>query len=103
MEDGVITVTVKVWSWLSAMFGIETTGARVLQVEVPEGTTLLDLLRQLGATYPKFGSVMFDAQGEPSDQVSVVVNDRLPELGEGLATRLRDGDRVALVQAYAGG
>lgn len=46
---------------------------------------------------------MFGASGEPSDQVSVVVNNRLPELLDGFATRLHDGDRVILVQAYAGG
>ena len=98
-----VTVTVRVWSILSASFGIETARARVLEVEVPEGATILDLLKQLGAEYPRFGRVMFDAAGEPSDQVSVVLNDRLPELLNGLATRLRAGDRVSLVQAYAGG
>jgi molybdopterin converting factor small subunit len=99
----VLTVTVRVWSWLSGTFGLETTGARTLEVQAPEGATILDLLRQLGAEYPRFGSIMFEADGEPSDQVSVVLNDRLPEIGEGLATRLRAGDRVTLVQAYAGG
>jgi len=99
----VIAVTVKVWSILSAAFGLETSGARTLEIEVPEGATLLDLLRQLAAEYPGFASVMFDPSGEPSDQVSVVLNDRLPELGLGLDTPLRAGDRVTLVQAYAGG
>jgi molybdopterin converting factor small subunit len=103
LEEPVVTVTVRVWSWLSATFGLETTGSRTLEIQVPEGATILDLLKQLGEQYPRFGSVMFEADGEPSDQVSVVLNDRLPELGEGLETRLRAGDRVTLVQAYAGG
>lgn len=40
---------------------------------------------------------------EPSGQVSVVVNGRLPELLDGYQTKLHDKDRVILVQAYAGG
>ena len=70
-------VSVRVWPTLTALFGAETIRSRALEVEV--------------------------ADGAPTEQVSVVVNDRLPELLDGLATRLRDGDRVMLVQAYAGG
>jgi len=40
---------------------------------------------------------------EPSGRVSVVINDRLPELLEGYETRLHDGDRIIIVQAYTGG
>lgn len=96
-------VRVRVWASLSGLFGPQTTRTSALEVEVADDSTLLDLLRSLGATYPRFGAVMFGASGEPSDQVSVVVNNRLPELLDGFATRLRDGDRVILVQAYAGG
>ena len=40
---------------------------------------------------------------EPSGRVSVVINDRLPELLEGYETRLGEGDRIIVVQAYMGG
>ena len=96
-------VSVRVWPTLTALFGAETIRSRALEVEVADGETLLDLLRHLAAAHPAFGAVMFTADGAPTEQVSVVVNDRLPELLDGLATRLRDGDRVMLVQAYAGG
>ena len=97
-------LTVKIWSSLSGLFGPEITRSRTLEVEVPTGATLLDLLRQLGDRYPAFGRVMFDpVSGEPGDEVAVVVNDRLPELLAGYATPLAEGDRVTLVQAYAGG
>lgn len=97
------TVSVRIWPTLSALFGRETIRSRSLVVAVADGATLLDLLRGLAAEHPAFGAVMFDADGTPTDQVSVVLNDRLPELLDGLATRLSDGDRVMLVQAYAGG
>ena len=93
----------RVWPTLTALFGPESTRSRALEVEVADGATLLDLLRSLGTSHPAFGAVMFGANGAPSDQVSVVLNERLPELADGLATRLHDGDRVTLVQAYAGG
>jgi molybdopterin converting factor small subunit len=96
-------VSVRIWASLGGLFGQQTTSKRVLEVEVGDGSTLLDLLRSLGDAYPRFGGVMFDPSGEPSDQISVVLNDRLPELLDGLGTALHDGDRVILVQAYAGG
>lgn len=96
-------VSVRVWPSLTALFGAETIRSRALEVEVADGATLLDLVQRLAAAHPAFGALMFDAEGAPTDQVSIVLNDRLPELLDGLATRLRDGDRVILVQAYAGG
>ena len=98
------TVTVKAWVSLSHLFGGEATRQRSVEVEIPDGTTLLAVLRLLAERYPSFGSVMFEAEtDEPSDQVTVVVNDQLPEVLEGYETRLHSGDRIILVQAYAGG
>ncbi len=102
-------VTVRVWASLSALFGEPQTRTRSIEVEVAEAETVETLLRRLAARYPRFGPVAFDpgpdgpGTGPPSDQVTVVVNDSLPELLDGYSTRLRDGDRVVLVQAYAGG
>lgn len=97
-------MTVEVWSSLSHLFGAERARRRSLQVEVEEGTTLEGLLRKLAQENPRFAEVMYKPDtSEPSGQVSVVVNDRLPELLDGYETRLRDGDRIILVQAYAGG
>lgn len=98
------TVTVKVWSSLSQYFGEERTVSRLIELQIEDGMTLEAFLRRLGERYPKFGALMFDpATGEPSDQVSVVVNGSLPELAEGYQMKLHDDDQVALVQAYAGG
>lgn len=97
-------MTVEVWSSLSHLFGAERARRRSLQVEVEEGTTLAGLLRKLAQENPRFAEVMYKPDtSEPSGQVSVVVNDRLPELLDGYETRLHDGDRIILVQAYAGG
>jgi molybdopterin converting factor small subunit len=97
-------VNVRIWASLSQLFAEEQVMPRFLDVEIEEGVSLEAFLRKLGADYPRFGAVMFEpSTGEPSDQVSVLVNDRLPDLLDGFQTRLRDADRVSLVQAYAGG
>jgi molybdopterin converting factor small subunit len=97
-------VSVRVWASLTHLFATEQVTPRSIEVEIVEGMTLLDFLRELAADYPRFGAVMFEPEtGEPSTQVSVLVNDRLPDLLAGFETRLRDADRVSLVQAYAGG
>jgi hypothetical protein len=61
-------------------------------------------LRKLAADNPRFGRVAYDPRtNEPSRQVLVLLNDRLPELLNGYDTQLHEGDRITLVQAYAGG
>ncbi len=102
------TITVEIWSSISHLFGEERppeSGRKLyLQESLPEDGTLFDLLRQLAADNPRFGRMMFDPKtGNPTDLVQIVVNDRLPELLQGYDTVLKDGDRVTLVQAYAGG
>jgi len=97
-------VTVEVWSSLSHLFGAERARRLSLEMEVEEGTTLEGLLKTVADENPRFAEVMYKpGTSEPSGQVSVVVNDRLPELLDGYETRLHDGDRIILVQAYAGG
>jgi len=97
-------ITVEVWSSLSHLFGSEAPKRRSLEVPVEEGATVADLLWKLGRDYPRFADVMYKPNtSEPSGRVSVVINDRLPELLEGYETRLHDGDRIIIVQAYTGG
>jgi molybdopterin converting factor small subunit len=101
-------VKVEVWSSLSSFFQEPAPGAlpRKLSIEVDicEPSTLDRLLRSLALDFPRFAAYMFDAtSGEPTELVTVIVNDRVPELLAGYQTVLQDGDRVTLVQAYAGG
>ncbi len=103
-----IGVTVDVWSSVSHLFGAGgppgRAGKLVFDTQVADGAALEDLLRKLAADNPRFGRVAYDPRTkEPSGQILVVVNDRLPELLNGYHTQLHDGDRITLVQAYAGG
>ena len=97
-------VTVEALPWLGEMFGGKKTTRHVFDVEVEEGATLAAFLRMLAQQHPRFRRVMYDPQtGSPSEQVAVVLNNRLPELLHGYETVLSSGDRIILVQAYAGG
>lgn len=97
-------VTVEVWSSLSHLFGTERPRRHSFDVEIEEGTTLATLLRRVADENSRFAEAMYKPNtSEPSGQVSVVVNGRLPELLDGYQTKLHDKDRVILVQAYAGG
>ncbi len=96
-------ITVEALPWVSETFGGKKTARYIFEAEAEEGATLDAFLRQLAREHPKFGAFMLDAKGALSDQVAVVVNNRLPDLLDGFATRLKAGDRVLLVQAYMGG
>ncbi len=102
------TITIEAWSSVSHLFGEErppaATGKLFLQIQVAEGATLGTVLQELAQQHPRFQRVMFDSRtGQPTENVSVVINDRLPELLDGWDTAVRDQDRITLVQAYAGG
>jgi len=97
-------VTIEVWSSLSHLFGLDRRTRHVLDMEIDEGTTLAGVLEKLADENPRFAEVMYKPNSnEPSGHVSVVVNERLPELLDGYETKLNEGDRIILVQAYAGG
>jgi molybdopterin converting factor small subunit len=97
-------VVVKIWASISHLFTEEQITPRYLDVEIEDGAALETLLRKLGQDYPRFDKVMFDPSSvESIGEVTVLVNDRLLDEADGFQTRLRDGDRVSLVQTYAGG
>jgi len=99
-----ITITIEVWGSLSHLFGEERPKRRTLQMNADVGTTLEGLLINLAERYPSFADFYFKPNTtEPNGRVSVIVNNRLPELLDGHETKLNDNDRIVLVQAYEGG
>lgn len=99
-----INVHVEVWSSLSHLFGEQRLRSRSLEKRIPAGTTLDRFLRDLAEEYVEFGRFFYKpGTKDPSGRVSVIVNNRLPELLKGDQTELHDNDRIVLVQAYEGG
>ncbi|MET1128302.1 MAG: ubiquitin-like small modifier protein 1 [Thermoproteota archaeon] len=77
-------------------------GEREVEVEVPEGATVLDLARKLEKTYPQLRGVLLDGD-RLSEEPRILINGRNIEwLGQENA-RLKDGDTVAIFPPAAGG
>ena len=77
------------------------TGNRT-NVEV-DGATVAELLSNLDAKFPGFRNLCSNERGEIPAHINIYVNNK--EIGtlEGPATRLADGDQVAVIPALAGG
>ncbi|MEM1654804.1 MAG: MoaD/ThiS family protein [Nitrososphaerota archaeon] len=90
-------ITVKTFATLREIFG----GTGMLYLELPEGSTIEDLLKKLEEQY---GSRLDISRlvGENSN-VKVLVNGREITYLDGLRTKLRDGDSVAFIPPVAGG
>jgi len=75
---------------------------RELELEVPEGATVLDLARLLEETLPGLRGRLVNGDTIPED-TKVLVNGRNIEWLEKEKTKLRDGDTVAFFPPAAGG
>ncbi len=97
-------VTIEALPWLGEAFGGLRSARHTFEVEVEADATLATLLNKLAREYPSFRRVVYDSDtGDFSERVLVALNDHLPELLEGYDTPLKAGDRITLMQAYAGG
>lgn len=96
------SVRFEVVGWLARAFAGAGSGRLRLEEAVEAGASVGQMLHRLAQAYPEFGRAMFQG-GALTGHVDVVLNDSLLSLPEGLEVRLRDGDTVILVPAYAGG
>jgi len=71
---------------------VETTGDNVGQV-----------LENLDSAYPGFRNLLFNERDEVPAHINIYVNNREINDLQGTATRLSDGDEVAVIPAIAGG
>ncbi|MEE9201962.1 MAG: MoaD/ThiS family protein [Dehalococcoidia bacterium] len=97
-------VRLEIWPWLSRHQETTGFGRLVLEEDVRDGETLRDFLHRMGEGHRVFREVIFDPRSQQlSRQVTVIYNERLLELAEGLDTLLHDGDRLSFLPAFAGG
>jgi len=70
---------------------------------VATGATVREVLKDLDARYPGLGARLLDERGAVRRYVNVFLNDEdIRALAE-LDTPVRDGDRLTLIPAMAGG
>jgi MoaD family protein len=67
------------------------------------GENVAELLEDLEARYPGFRDFLFDEQHQVPVHINIYVNSKEISTLEGTATRLKDGDQVAVIPALAGG
>lgn len=94
-------ITVKMGTPLS-----QVVGEAQATLAMPEGTTLDDVLKELGNRYPEFeAGLKGKGLRRPLDRMlySLFVNSRLVPLEKAEETHLHDGDRVYLFLPVAGG
>lgn len=98
------TVTLEVMSWLAKAFDRERMTRMIVEEPITEGETVRDLFERLATQYERFDEYVYDVQGGfVRGQVSVVINERMLTLANGLDTVLSGGDALVLIPAYAGG
>ena len=97
-------VQIQILPGLSSQFTPEQRGRLVFEERMEENSTLKDLLNELAAAFEACGEVLFDLQAQQIyPNVRVVINGRLLIPLEEMDLRLRDGDRIVFLPAYAGG
>ena len=77
-----------------------TGGQGVVRIE---GDSVGVLIRNLEAEYAGIGAKLCDENGAVRRYINLYVNDEDIRFLDGMDTPLRDGDRVAIVPAIAGG
>lgn len=97
-------VRLEIVPWLTRTFGGRGLGRLVLEQEIREDQALGKLLRDLAVEHKGFAEVAFDATLEkPTRYVNVIVNDQIVEWAWEWTTKVKDGDTIVLLPAYAGG
>lgn len=80
-------------------------GCRELKLDVPEGTTVNDILRELMRRYGEpLAKALWDARSDgPAGHVRLMVNGQDILFLDNLATVLREGDELLMIPPVGGG
>ena len=72
-------------------------------MDIPEGSTVLSLLKTIGSASPAFKEQAFDRSGELKDYVLLMINKKRIDPLNDLSLPLADGDELAIFPPVAGG
>jgi sulfur-carrier protein len=81
----------------------ELVGARAIDLDLAGASALQQVLEDLAATYPALRDKLWDARGDLSGQVHIMLNGRPVEFLDGLATQVAPGDTLSLFPPVGGG
>lgn len=83
----------------------EAIGQREIEITLPEGNTVQDLLSWMGERWgDKLSPLLFSPKdGRPLPHIRLMVNGRSIEFLKGLETVLRDADELLILPMVTGG
>jgi molybdopterin synthase sulfur carrier subunit len=71
--------------------------------DLPEGSTLADLLEEVASAHPGFERVLSELEGAGGIGVTVLLNRRGADPSDLRRTVLEEGDEVAILPPFSGG
>ena len=78
-------------------------GAKVVELDLDDGATVVEVLDALDAVHPAVGRRVRDEAGAQRQHVNVFVGADNVRDRDGLRTPLRDGDEVSILASVSGG
>lgn len=82
----------------------EITGKREEEIETSNAIKIQDVLNHLSKLYgSKFVDYVYDEKGDPRGYLQFLINGRSITTLQGFETKLKDGDRVAIIPPVGGG